>query len=70
MPSVKSPRKTRNKEQGVRVSALVVMDAQVLDKARDKARQHGIPFSNYLERACRVYGKYLDHKITVIARPL
>lgn len=70
MPSAKSKRKDQAKESGVRVSALLVMDAVVLDKARDKAKQHEMPFPDYLERACRLYGKYLDHKISVIRRTL
>jgi hypothetical protein len=70
MPAPKSSRKSAAPEEGVRVSALVVLDADVLEKARNKAQQHGIPFPKYLERACRLYGKYLDRKVTVISRPL
>ena len=56
--------------QQVRISALVVMDAAALERARKKAEQHGMPFPDFLERACRLYGKHLDKKITVIARPI
>lgn len=56
--------------QQVRISALLVMDAAVLERARAKAEQHEMPFPDFLERACRLYGKYLDKKITVIARPI
>jgi hypothetical protein len=70
MPSAKSKRQSPSSEPGVRVSALLVIDATVLNKARDKSRQHGIPFPDYIERAVRLYGKYLDRKITVISRPI
>ncbi len=56
--------------QQVRISALVVMDAAVLERAREKAAQYDMPFPDFLERACRLYGKYLDRKISVIARPI
>jgi hypothetical protein len=58
------------KPDKLRVSATVVMDVAALERARAKARQHGIPFSHYLERAVRLYGLYLDKKVSVIARPL
>ncbi|MBI5524293.1 MAG: hypothetical protein HY910_16835 [Desulfarculus sp.] len=54
----------------VRVASLVVMDAAMLERARRKAAQHGVPFPDYLERAVRLYGKLLDKKVTVIARPI
>ena len=54
----------------VRISAMVVMDAASLDRAKAKAEQHNMPFPEYLERAVRMYGKYLDKKITAIARPI
>jgi hypothetical protein len=46
----------------VRISILVVMDQAVLERARKKAEEHGMSFSDFLERACRLYGKYLDKK--------
>jgi len=58
------------KGEKVRVAALVVMDAATLERARGKAEQHGVAFPEYLERAVRLYGKLLDKKITVIARPI
>lgn len=62
---------TKQSEEGsVRVSAMVVMDAQSLERARRKAEEHGVPFPDYLERAVRLYGKFLDKKVTVIARPI
>ncbi len=54
----------------LRVTASVVMDAEALERARAKARQHGMPFSVFLEQACRNYGKILDKKVTIIARPI
>ena len=58
------------KGQKVRVASLVVMDAAALERARHKAAQHGVPFPEYLERAVRLYGKLLDKKVSVIARPI
>lgn len=57
-------------KQRVRISAQVVIDAASLERARAKAAEHEMPFPDFLERACRLYGKYLDKKITVIARPI
>ena len=57
-------------DRRVRVSAMVVMDQAVLERARAKAEQHGVSLPYYLERAVRLYGKFLDKKITVIARPI
>lgn len=54
----------------VRISTLLVLDQAVLERARKKAEEHGMPFPDFLERACRLYGKYLDKKVTVIARPI
>jgi hypothetical protein len=54
----------------VRISTLLVMDQAVLERARKKAEEHDMPFPDFLERACRLYGKYLDKKVTVIARPI
>ncbi|MFH1034841.1 MAG: hypothetical protein V1806_10085 [Pseudomonadota bacterium] len=54
----------------VRISSTVVVDAAMLERARLKAAEHGVPFPEYLERAMRLYGKFLDKKITVIARPI
>ncbi|MEW5912011.1 MAG: hypothetical protein AB1814_05615 [Thermodesulfobacteriota bacterium] len=62
--------KAEPKPDKLRVSATVVMDVTVLERARAKARQHNMPFSHYLERAVRLYGLYLDKKVSVIARPL
>jgi len=62
--------KADQKPDKLRVSATVVMDVAFLERARAKARQHGMPFSLYLERAVRLYGLYLDKKVSVIARPL
>ena len=60
----------KEKPEKLRVSATVVMDADFLDKARVKAKEHGMPFPVYLEQAVRLYGKYLDKKISVLARPI
>lgn len=60
----------QTKPEKLRVSATVVMDAGALEKARAKAAQHDMPFPVYLEQAVRLYGKYLDKKITVLARPI
>ncbi len=65
-----SPNNDPKQPEQVRVSARVVMDQQALAKAQDKAKQHGVPFPEYLERAVKLYGKLLDKKITVISRPL
>lgn len=54
----------------VRISTLLVLDQAVLERARKKAEEHDMPFPDFLERACRLYGKYLDKKVTVIARPI
>jgi len=54
----------------LRVATVVVMDGAMLEKARQKAEEHGIPFSDYLERSVRLYGKFLDKKVSVIARPI
>lgn len=54
----------------VRMASLVVMDGAMLERARRKAAQHGVAFPDYLERAVRLYGKLLDKKVTVIARPI
>jgi|GEM_PF-1262031 hypothetical protein len=54
----------------LRVAAVVVMDGAMLAKARAKAEEHGVPFSDYMERAARLYGKFLDKKVSVIARPI
>lgn len=64
------PKKRKATPGRVRVSAQVVMDAASLERARAKAQQHDMPFSVFLEQACRLYGKYLDKKITPIARPI
>lgn len=56
--------------QKVRVASLVVMDAAMLERARHKAAEYGVAFPEYLERAVRLYGKFLDKKIMVIARPI
>ena len=48
----------------------MVMDADSLERARAKAAEHGMPFPVYLEQAVRLYGKYLDKKISVLARPI
>lgn len=53
----------------LRVSATVVVDAAALERARAKAGEHDMAFSDYLERAVRLYGKYLDKKVSVIRRP-
>ncbi len=58
------------REKRVRVSAMVVMDVAALERARAKAEEHGVEFPEYLERAVRLYGKFLDKKISVIARPI
>jgi predicted DNA binding CopG/RHH family protein len=60
----------REKPEKLRISATVVMDADSLEKARAKAAEHGMPFPVYLEQAVRLYGKYLDKKISVLARPI
>ncbi|MCB2187998.1 MAG: hypothetical protein KQJ78_16385 [Deltaproteobacteria bacterium] len=67
-----SPPKKNKKEspQPLRVASLLVMDQAMLEKARAKAQQHDVPFPEFLERACRLYGKYLDKKVSVIARPV
>lgn len=70
MNASKTKDKAPPREEPVRISAMVVLDADQLAKARAKAEQHGVSFPEYLERACRLYGKYLDRKITVIARPI
>ncbi len=60
----------KEKAKKLRVSAVVVMDADSLEKARAKAVEHDMPFPVYLEQAVRLYGKYLDKKISVLARPI
>jgi hypothetical protein len=64
------PRKSKLAKDRLRVSAPVVMDVDSLERARQKAAQHGMPFAIFMEQACRLYGKYLDKKISVIARPI
>lgn len=63
-------RKHRIAPDKLRVTAPVVMDADALERAQAKARQHGMPFPVFLEQACRNYGKILDKKVTIIARPI
>jgi hypothetical protein len=65
-----SPKAKRKKPEKLRVSAMVVMDADSLDKAREKAKEHDLPFPVYLEKAVKLYGKYLDKKVSVLARPI
>lgn len=65
-----SPNNPPKRPEPVRVSARLVMDRQTLAKAQEKAAQHGLTFPQYMERAVRLYGKMLDKKVTVIARPL
>jgi len=65
-----SPKDKEGKPPKLRVSAVVVMDGDSLEKARRKAAEHDMPFPVYLEQAVRLYGKYLDKKITVLARPI
>ncbi len=65
-----SSKAKEKKPEKLRVSAMVVMDADYLDKARAKAAEHDMPFPVYLEQAVRLYGKYLDKKISVLARPI
>ena len=65
-----SPRAKKSRPQKLRISATVVMDADALARARAKAAEHGMPFEVFLENAVRLYGKYLDKKITAIARPI
>ena len=64
------PRKAKVSKERLRVSAPLVMDIDSLERARNKAAEHGMPFAVFLEQACRLYGKYLDKKISVIARPI
>ena len=54
----------------LRVAATVVMDADTLEKARAKAAQHRLSFSEYLEEAVRLYGRALDKKVSVVPRPI
>jgi hypothetical protein len=65
-----SPKAKEKKPEKLRVSAMVVMDADSLERARAKAKEHEMPFPVYLEQAVRLYGKYLDKKISVLARPI
>ncbi len=58
------------KAEPLRVAATVVMDLGALNKAKDKAAQHGMDLGTFLEQACRMYGKVLDKKVLVIARPI
>lgn len=62
--------KRHTSDEKLRVTATVVMDGAALARARDKAREHGMPFSVFLEQACRNYGKILDKKVSIIARPI
>jgi hypothetical protein len=54
----------------LRVAATLVVDAATLERARAKARQHQVSFSEYLEEAVRLYGKVLDKKVSVVPRPI
>jgi len=65
-----SPKSKSARPPKLRVSAVVVMDADSLERAKAKARQHDMPFPVYLEQAVRLYGMHLDKKISVIARPI
>lgn len=65
-----SQAQTKNRPEPLRVSAQVVMDAAMLARAKAKAAEHKMSFPEFLERACRTYGKLLDKKITAIARPI
>lgn len=67
---MKAKNKQEERASQVRISALLVIDAGTLARARAKAEQHEMPFPDFLERACRLYGKYLDRKISVIGRPI
>jgi len=60
----------RKRPDPLRVAATVVVDAATLEKARAKAAQYDIPFSKYLERSLRLYGKTLDKKVSVVPRPI
>jgi hypothetical protein len=68
--SVMSPKSKRDNPPRVRVSAVVVMDVDSLARAKAKAREHEMPFPVFLEQAVRLYGKYLDKKVGVFARPI
>ncbi len=65
-----SPKPKKSRPQKLRISATVVMDAEALARARAKAQQHNMPFEVFLENAVRFYGKYLDKRITTVARPI
>jgi hypothetical protein len=65
-----SPKSKRDNPPRVRVSAVVVMDMDSLARAKAKAREHEMPFPVFLEQAVRMYGKYLDKKVGVFARPI
>lgn len=61
---------TPQRPERLRIAASMVMDEAALAKARAKAEEHGMDFARFLEGACRLYGRYLDKKVTIIARPL
>jgi len=54
----------------IRVTASVVMDLAMLEKAKAKANQHDITFSEFLEKAVKLYGRVLDHRVVVVTRPV
>ncbi len=63
-------RRKQQRPEKLRVSATVVLDAAALERARAKAGEHDMAFSDYLEKAVKLYGKYLDKKVSVISRPV
>jgi len=57
-------------QEPLRVAASLVIDAAALERARNKAAKHRVPFAEYLEEAVRLYGKVLDKKVSVVPRPI